>query len=355
MMTADDGLLSQDEIDALTAGLLGGGGDDGAGAGAAGGDAGSSARDTDAIRPVVKLLCEQSSSVLTTVLSKEVEVRMQAIQAMTAVEQEAINAKMKAGALVVKTRFNNEINGMSYLVVGKKLTAVLSDLMMMGNGEVEYEEDHKDALTEMVNQVMGSSATAIGSEMGMKVEIGQSEISEFNPEDPPFPLDDVAQVSIELKVAEFDTETVYWIFDTAFLDSFVSDSAPVAGMDSSSGMGGSLSEPDVGGGSNADILVGGSTGGAGAFQSTGNKALDLLLDIELPLTIELGRTEMSLKRVLDLGPGSIVEMDRLFGEPVDLLINGKVVARGEVVVVDENFGIRIVSLVAPEERIKMLR
>lgn len=93
----------------------------------------------------------------------------------------------------------------------------------------------------------------------------------------------------------------------------------------------------------------------GAFGSTGNKALDLLMDIELPIVIELGRTQMSLKRILELGPGAIVEMDRLAGEPVDILINGKVVARGEVVVVDENFGVRIISLVTPEERIKLLR
>ncbi|MDR0516860.1 MAG: flagellar motor switch protein FliN [Fibromonadaceae bacterium] len=93
----------------------------------------------------------------------------------------------------------------------------------------------------------------------------------------------------------------------------------------------------------------------GVFGSTGNKALDLLMDIELPIVIELGRTQMSLKRILELGPGAIVEMDRLAGEPVDILINGKVVARGEVVVVDENFGVRILSLVSPEERLKLLR
>jgi flagellar motor switch protein FliN/FliY len=69
----------------------------------------------------------------------------------------------------------------------------------------------------------------------------------------------------------------------------------------------------------------------------------------------LGRTNLSIKRVLELAPGSIVELDRMAGEPVDLLVNDKVVAKGEVVVVDENFGIRIVSLVSAEDRIKSLR
>ena len=83
--------------------------------------------------------------------------------------------------------------------------------------------------------------------------------------------------------------------------------------------------------------------------------VDMLLDIELDVTIELGRTDLSIKRILEMGPGSIVELNRMAGEPVDLLVNNKVVAKGEVVVVDENFGIRIVSLVSPEERIKSLR
>jgi flagellar motor switch protein FliN len=83
--------------------------------------------------------------------------------------------------------------------------------------------------------------------------------------------------------------------------------------------------------------------------------IQMLLDINLNVTIELGRTRLSIRKVLELGPGSIIELDRLAGEPVDLLVNDKVVAKGEVVVVDEYFGIRIISLVSPEERIKQLK
>ena len=89
--------------------------------------------------------------------------------------------------------------------------------------------------------------------------------------------------------------------------------------------------------------------------SASHENIDMLLDVELDVFIELGRTNLSIKRVLELAPGSIVELDRMAGEPVDLLVNDKVVAKGEVVVVDENFGIRIVSLVSAEDRIKSLR
>lgn len=84
------------------------------------------------------------------------------------------------------------------------------------------------------------------------------------------------------------------------------------------------------------------------------KNIDLLLDVDLPVSIELGRTKLSISDILSLGPGSVVELNKLAGEPVDLLVNNKVVAKGEVVVVDENFGLRITQLITPEERLKAL-
>jgi flagellar motor switch protein FliN/FliY len=92
-----------------------------------------------------------------------------------------------------------------------------------------------------------------------------------------------------------------------------------------------------------------------APSSATKENVDMLLDVELDVSIELGKSNLSIKRILELAPGSIVELDRMAGEPVDLLVNNKVVAKGEVVVVDESFGIRILSLVSPEERIKSLR
>ncbi len=82
--------------------------------------------------------------------------------------------------------------------------------------------------------------------------------------------------------------------------------------------------------------------------------IGLLMDVSLPVSIELGRTRMAIADILALGPGSVVELSKLAGEPVDVLINQKIVARGEVVVVDENFGVRITQLMTPEERLKAL-
>ncbi|MBD3401812.1 flagellar motor switch protein FliN [candidate division GN15 bacterium] len=82
--------------------------------------------------------------------------------------------------------------------------------------------------------------------------------------------------------------------------------------------------------------------------------IDLLMDVDLPVSIELGRTKLSISDILALGPGSVVELNKLAGEPVDLMVNNKLVAKGEVVVVDENFGLRITQLMTAEERLKSL-
>lgn len=80
--------------------------------------------------------------------------------------------------------------------------------------------------------------------------------------------------------------------------------------------------------------------------------LQLLLDLQLPVSIELGRTNMLIRDILRLGRGSVIEFDKLVSEPIDVLINGKKVAEGEVVVIDKHFGIRITTLIDPAERLK---
>jgi flagellar motor switch protein FliN/FliY len=83
--------------------------------------------------------------------------------------------------------------------------------------------------------------------------------------------------------------------------------------------------------------------------------LDLLLGVTLRVTVELGRTKMSIEEILKLGPGSVVELDKLAGEPVDVLVNGRLIARGEVVVLDDRFGVRITDVVPPAQRLDTLR
>jgi len=85
------------------------------------------------------------------------------------------------------------------------------------------------------------------------------------------------------------------------------------------------------------------------------QGIDFLLDIPLELTVELGKARMLIKDLLQLGQGSVVELEKLAGEPMEILVNNKLVARGEVVVVNEKFGVRLTDIISPSERIQQLK
>src|SRR4051812_27672490 len=85
------------------------------------------------------------------------------------------------------------------------------------------------------------------------------------------------------------------------------------------------------------------------------RRIELLLDVPLDVSVELGRARMSIQELLGLSPGSVVELDKVAGEPLDILVNQRLVARGEAVVVNDKFGIRITDIVSPTERVARLR
>ena len=87
----------------------------------------------------------------------------------------------------------------------------------------------------------------------------------------------------------------------------------------------------------------------------GEANLDVILDIPVTISMEIGRTKISIRNLLQLNQGSVVELDRLAGEPMDVLVNGTLVAHGEVVVVNEKFGIRLTDVISPAERVKKLK
>lgn len=85
---------------------------------------------------------------------------------------------------------------------------------------------------------------------------------------------------------------------------------------------------------------------------TNTKTLDFLMDVALQVSVEVGRARMTINDLLQMGPGSVVELEKLAGEPLDIFINGKAVARGEAVIVNEKFGVRLTDIISPEERVE---
>ncbi len=108
----------------------------------------------------------------------------------------------------------------------------------------------------------------------------------------------------------------------------------------------------------AEEALGGEEGGSSRLSIgeaiSGDSSIEFLMDIPLEISVELGRVKMLVKDVVDLGAGSIVEIDKAAGEPVDVLVNGRLVAKGEVVVIEDNFGVRITEILTPQERLSRL-
>lgn len=96
--------------------------------------------------------------------------------------------------------------------------------------------------------------------------------------------------------------------------------------------------------------VGAAAQGAGA----GPRTLDFILDVTLQVTVEVGRARMTIQDILQLGQGSVIELEKLAGEPLDIYVNGKHVARGEAVIVNEKFGVRLTDIISPEDRVEEL-
>ncbi len=108
------------------------------------------------------------------------------------------------------------------------------------------------------------------------------------------------------------------------------------------------------GGSEEDVQAEEGADDTDEQEGPGNKSLDLILDIPLTVTVELGRSKMLINDLLQLGQGSVVELTKMVGEPLEVLVNQKLVARGEVVVVNEKFGVRLTDIISPMERVQSL-
>jgi flagellar motor switch protein FliN len=353
-------ILSQDQINSLLGQQAASGAVPGGDDSEIVGDT-TAARDYSVLSSVFELFNEQASTVISTVLNKDISL---AIQQCALADQEIKTGGSPHEMLLITTPFKSGFSGSLYCLMAKKDVARLSDLMMMGDGTAEFTEDHKDAITELFSQVMGAYTNALGEKIGEQVSNGTLSTSEYDTANLPFSVDSSDMAVLSLSIAGSEATHLVFVIPGELSVSLIAkmksthkeqmeSSTQNVGLNSSEleDLSAVTSPSGEGSGFTETPLSGVTTQHSNAPKEN----VDMLLDIELDVSIELGRTDLSIKRILEMGPGSIVELDRMAGEPVDLLVNNKVVAKGEVVVVDENFGIRIVSLVSPEERIKSLR
>lgn len=257
--------------------------------------------------------------------------------------QEVLENKINA-----KIEFKEEQFGVWHYFMPEELGGIFASTMIGEDPNPEFQEDQIEPLSELMSQMLSPYLSELSSIQSKPVETSTIDVTLLD--DGSMELaDNVHLVTISVVLNDEETFTMYKVVPgnlNNFLESAEDESpeetagAEVDADDSD------MFEVDTAQFQSLNDLASGDGGGAN---------INMLMDIEMPITIELGRTKLSIKEILTLGQGSIIELDKLSGDPVDVFINEKRFARGEVVVVDENFGVRITEIVSPTEKIRSLQ
>jgi flagellar motor switch protein FliN/FliY len=304
------------------------------------------------------------SDVFGPILNRGVEISISSIEDAS---EETLNSLFPEPSILIEAPLEGIVSGNIYFVFSQKLSAGITDLMVMGDGTAPFnEQESLDGIAEAANQIVGAQATAWAEESANEVRSGGTQGKLASVADFGISLDQMVQVTFLIKIEDWGEETFVKLISKDMQDNL----GNMIGGDVEAPAG-AETDPFLTGANATDAPQQVSQAAPqsykkadfGDFDSTEAmvpsaempKNLDLLMDINLPVTIELGRTSMLIRDVLEIGPGSVIELQKLSGEPVDLYINNKHFALGEVVVIDENFGIRITELLSVEDRIKALK
>lgn len=238
--------------------------------------------------------------------------------------------------------------GRFVLFLTRESAAMLADLMMMGDGTAAWNDDHKDALQELGNQLAGAFSASQTERWTTRMNFRAAVVdAQTTAGDILYPVDlDVQGFPLHRAVLTVSQDLMATASELD--DARASHSDFPRTDDFTEGL--SKDEIDLDSPSPPRAAAQDAPASTTAWIDSKDPSVQRLLDVPIEVTIELGQTELSIRRILEIGPGSIIELDRMAGEPVDLVVNDKVIARGEVVVIEENFGIRITALVSPEER-----
>jgi flagellar motor switch protein FliN len=370
-----DGSLSQEEIDALMAGAAA---DAPAPAEAAAqppleaspDGAALTAAEIDTIGEVGNICMSSAATALSTLLGRQVQITTPRVDEVDEVE---VRGHFDRPAVVVVIEYTEGLDGRNVFILSQRDASVVADLMMGGTGVAAESvgELHASAIGEAMNQMMGSASTAMAEMAGRRVDISAPSVAllDLSPEAGDVDLGfagRVVRTSFELRVGDdlLDTTMMQLMplgFARALVDAL---SRPAAAGEPSPGPAADEGgEPLAADDDDERHLRAVPVPVAqpvtfpsldDASSGAGGGDISLLLDVPLQVTVELGRTQLRIRNVLELVPGSIVELDKLAGEPVDVLVNGKQIARGEVVVIDEEFGVRITDVASHARRLRGL-
>lgn len=345
----------------------------------------------DVIGEVGNISMGSAATALYSILDQKVEITTPDVKESTI---EEIVLEYEKPCVLVQVEYVEGIEGVNILIIKEEDAAIIANLMMGGNGKdvsTKLDDIHLSAISEAMNQMMGSASTSLSSIINEVVNISPPNVKHIK-------IDEVIELienyfdhdetlvdnSFRLKIGDLIDSSFKQISKLSFSKKLVSQL-----MGNESGLlakDWDVSEDHLGQAEKSinkeeeESEENMETGGVNPMVNNGNvekseqvdvkkaqfpefdntavaplpQNMELIQDVPLQVTVRLGKTRMTIKQILELGEGSIVELDKLAGEPVDLLVNGKLVAKGEVVVIDESFGFRVKDIISPLDRINNL-
>ena len=407
-----DGMLSQDEINALLSGMDEPGSEsapeDAAAAQPDSASAGSdldesvlTAMEKDAIGEVANISMGSSATTLSSLVNRRVNITTPVV---TLARWENVLRDYEKPCVFIQIKYTVGLDGSNILVLKEHDVKVITDLMMGGDGsnvEGELGELHLSAISEAMNQMMGSSATSLSTMLDKMIDISPPEASfvdlstfKSGGNIAPFLADIFVKIAFRMQIDDLVDSTIMQLYpidfakelcDT-FLKNQLSDTASEPAPQAAAPQGGMVPQMDMNQMGMPQMGMPQMQMGMGMpqmqtqmgmpqmqpgmgmpqmqmmpnmniqpaqFQSfsrdtgamPGQETIGLIKDVPLEVTVELGRTSKSIAEILDFTPGTIIELDKIAGEPIDILVNGRLVARGEVVVIEESFGVRVTEII----------
>lgn len=373
-----DGMLSQEEINALLGNM-----NTGSSSTQTSNDAILSDEEKDAIGEISNICMGTAATTLYSLVNQKVVITTPVVEITN---WDKLTAEYATPCVFINILYKDGIDGNNVLILKEDDVKVITDLMMGGDGlnpAPELTELHFSAICEAMNQMMGSSATSLSSMLNCKIDISPPEaelvdmagnIDVAKASD--FLDKDFVRVTFRMTIGDLVDSTIMQLYPIQFArdlyKKFSGESEekeetpppapqpepqpqpvpqpqpqpqPATGMPMGQPMMGQSMMPQM---MQPDVNV--QNVQFQAFNPVMNPALqqeniDLIMDVPLEVSVVLGRTRKSIKEILEFAPGTIIELDKLAGEPIDVMVNQKLVAKGEVVVIEESFGIRITEII----------
>lgn len=385
-----DGILSQEEIDALLKG-------DSPEAETTETPKSFTITDfeEDALGEIGNITMGTSATTLSTLLKKKVSITTPKVSITT---PEQLRADYPLPYVVVEVNYTQGLQGSNILIVKESDAVIMSDLMMGGQGLIDQStlsEIDMSAVSEAMNQMMGSSTTSLSSMFNRRIDISPPSLTLVdlgkNSLDFASEYDELVAIKFKMEIEDLVNSEIMQIIPVEavqgmmalLMGSSTEESGAAVVLDTPE------PEPEVPVMSQSpdivpepEIPVSNQSWEQPYYQSEPSPVrknqqfavqpvqfanlqemsinntpqnIGLIMDVPLDVSVELGKTRKTIHDILELHQGAIIQLDKMAGEPVDLLVNGKLIAKGEVVVIDETYGIRITAIISPSDRMNKLQ